>query len=116
MSQKTANGGDAAEDTAALKARIAELEAANKTAAEKLAEADAAAKTLIGRIGELETANNEKAMTELPERQPSRDFSKDELALAKKLGVPAGYIHAVGLKTGTIVTVDGRKLRVGGDA
>lgn len=116
MSQKTANGGDSAEDTAALKARIAELEAENKAAAEKLSEADAAAKTLISRIGELETVTNEKALADLPERKPSRDFTKDELALAKKLGVPAGYIHAVGLKTGTIVTVDGRKLRAGGDA
>ena len=114
MSQKTANGGDAAEDTAALKARIAALDAENKAAAEKLAEADAAAKTLIGRIGELETVTNEKAMTELPERKPSREFSKDELALAKKIGVPPGYIHAINLKSGVIVTVDGRKLRAGG--
>lgn len=128
MSQKTANGGDAAEDIAALKARIAELETANKELAEKLAEADnaieglgkrlaeadEAAKILIGRIGELETVTNEKAMTELPERKPSREFSKDELALAKKLAVPAGYIHTVNLKSGVIVTVDGRKLRAGG--
>lgn len=114
MSQKTANGGDAAEDTAALTARIAELEAENKAAAEKLAASEEQVAALGKQLGAVQAASQEKALADLPERKPSREFTKDELALAKKLGVPAGYIHAVNLKTGTIATVDGRKLRAGG--
>ncbi|MDP3329413.1 hypothetical protein [Parvibaculum sp.] len=115
MSQKTANGGDAAEDTAADKARIAELEAENKAVAEKLAAAEEQVAALGKQLGAAQAASQEKALADLPERKPSRDFTKDELALAKKLGVPAGYIQAVNTKTGTVVTVDGRKLRAGGD-
>jgi len=98
----------------------AEVEALKKSlAAEQAEKANLAAEveTLKARLKDAEAANADLASAAraadqpmLSDRTPLKDWSKDELALGKKLGVSAGDIFAVNLQTGTIVTVDGRKV------
>ena len=88
-----------AEDLAALKARIAELEAnAHENAA------------LKARIQELEAKPVAAAPVKREARAPARKYDEAEQKLAKSLRVDLGDIFAVNVKSGIIVTVDGRKI------
>ncbi len=56
------------------------------------------------------TEAQKPVLSKLEPRAELREYDKAELALAGKLGVEPGHILGINLKSGVIVTIDGRKL------